>query len=145
MDSLRWFDFSPAEVFPLLIALFIVWGFIHMMNGDHPVEWWHFVSAYNERTGQERGDINSVGMAAGVVVCLFVPLWIVYVRSDINPWILAVCLIYLGGVKMFAAWLRSLADRKFVGTPPPPLPPPPATETTVTTTTATETKTGGQV
>ncbi|MDZ4252689.1 MAG: hypothetical protein U1A72_08985, partial [Sulfuritalea sp.] len=93
------------------------------------------------RAGEERGALNSLGMAAGVVVSFAVPVWIVYVRADINPWILAVCLIYLGGVKMFAAWLRSLADRKLLGPAAPPLPAIPAPE--VKTITTTETKTGG--
>lgn len=70
-------------------------------------------------------------MMAGIMACLFTIMWIVYKTGDINPWILGVCLIYLGGVKAFASWLRMVAAKRYsvpVATDPPAPPAPPAPE-----------------
>lgn len=108
---------SGEAAIPLLLSLVLILTFVRIINGSadapNPIEFWHFFASYSERTQEERGDINNVGMAAGVVACLFTIMWVTYKANDINPWILGVCLIYLGGVKAFASWLRNTAGKRY--------------------------------
>ena len=119
MNTLSWLasnlDLSSQAAIPLLVGMLLAFGFIRIINGSNPVQWWHFFATYNPQTHSERGDVNSLGMVAGIAASMFTIMWTTYSAGPrgINPWILAICLIYLGGVKMFAAWLRSLADRRF--------------------------------
>jgi hypothetical protein len=66
-------------------------------------------------------------MMAGIVACLFVIVWTTYKTNAIDPWALGVCLVYLGGVKAFAAWLRMVAAKRYGAAVEPPAPSPPAT------------------
>ena len=118
------FGLSAESAIPILFCLLLCWGFIRIINSpDNPIEFWHFFSAYNPRAGKEYGDINSLGMMAGIVACLFVIVWTTYKADDTNPWTLGVCLVYLGGVKAFSAWLRTVAAKRYgVTVEPPSLP-----------------------
>jgi len=120
MNTLSWLasnlGLSGQAAIPLLVGMLLALGFVHIINGsNNPIEFWHFFASYNAQTHSERGDVNSLGMMAGIAASMFTIMWTTYSAGPrgINPWILAICLIYLGGVKMFAAWLRSLADRRF--------------------------------
>ena len=133
-------ELSGEAAIPLLAALLLCWGFIRVVNDkDNPVEWWHFISTRNEGTGQERGDVNSLGMLAGVVACVFVIAWTTYKANEINFMTLGVCLVYLGGVKAFAAWLRMVAAKRYAPAAEP-LPAPSQREVTHTTTDKTTTQ-----
>jgi hypothetical protein len=140
MDTASWlaehFGLTGEAVIPLLFILVLCWGFIRIINGpDNPVEFWHFFASYNERAEKEYGDINSLGMMAGIVACLFVIVWTTYKTNAVDPWALGVCLVYLGGVKAFAAWLRMVAAKKYGAMPELPAAPPAPTKRELTTTT----------
>ena len=124
METIAWIikgmGLSGEAAIPIIVALLLMWGFIRIVHGnENPVELWHFFSTFNDRAGREYGDINSLGMMAGIVVCLYIPMWLVYKTNDINPFVLGVCLVYLGGVKMFAGWLRMVAARRYAPTAEP--------------------------
>lgn len=146
MEILAWvaehLGISSAAAVPLLVGMLLMWGFIRVVQGGgdkNPVEFWHFFASYNTTVGAERGDVNSLGMVAGIVVCLTIPPWIVFKNptGDINFMVLAVCLIYLGGVKAFSLWLRTVAAKRYslpADPPEPPALPPVQHELTKTTT-----------
>lgn len=118
---------SGEAAVPLLLVIVGAWALFRTVSSpDNPVEFWHFISSFNERAQKEYGDINSLGMMAGIFGCLFVIVWTTYKTNVIDPWALGVCLIYLGGVKAFASWLRMVAAKKYGVTlelPDPPAPP----------------------
>jgi hypothetical protein len=118
---------------PMIAVLLLCWGFVRVINApDNPIEFWHFFSSYNERANKEYGDINSLGMVAGVLACVFVIVWTTYKADDMNPWVLGVCLIYLGGVKSFASWLRTVAAKRYTGADAADIPAPVQREVTHT-------------
>lgn len=108
---------SGEAAITLIVMLLLAWGFIRIVNGtsedENPIEFWHFFASYNERTRKEHGDVNSLGMVVGIVACVYVVVWTTYKNDEIDAWALALCLVYLGGVKAFASWLRMVASQRY--------------------------------
>lgn len=145
MDALGYFlkglGLTGEAAIPLLLGALLCWGFLRIVHGnDNPIELWHFFATFNDRANREYGDINSLGMMAGIIVCLYTPMWVIYKTNDVNPWILGVCLAYLGGVKAFAAWLRNTAAKRYAGSDAADVPAPTTRELTFTTTDKTTTQ-----
>ena len=103
---------SGEAAIPLVFILLLLFAFMRIVGSNNPIQFWHFISTRTE-SGAERGDINNLGMIAGIVCCMFVVLWMTYKHNSIDPWVLGICLIYLGGVKAFAAWLRAVAGKRY--------------------------------
>ena len=103
---------SDAFLILTLLGVFGYAFYITIRNDNNPIKLWHFFASYNPQTQGEMGDTNKLGMLCGVVAALFVIIWVVYKTNDINPWLLGLCLVYLGGVNMFAAWLRAVGSKK---------------------------------
>lgn len=137
-------ELSGEAAIPLLVGLVLFLGFVRIVRSpDNPIDFWHFFASYNERAGKEYGDINNLGMMVGIIACLFILVWIAYKTTDVNPWVLGLCLIYLGGVKAFASWLRMVAAKKYGAPADPPAAPPTADKREITHTTTDKTTTGG--
>lgn len=139
MEILADFGITGESAIPLLALLLLAFGFVRIIHDpDNPIEFWHFFSSWNERERKAFGDINSLGMMAGILAALFVILWTTYKNASVDPWVLGVCLVYLGGVKAFSSWLRMVAGQRYGVTAPEkevPAPPAPPVVTTTTTTT----------
>ena len=137
IEILKSLGITSDAAIPLLAIIVLAWGFIHAISADNPIDFWQFFAVRNPITGEWRADADSLGKMIGVVVCLFVCLWTTYKLASIDPWVLGVCLVYLGGVSMFSTWMRQLAAKRYgVSADPAEAPGAPVKTTTTTVTEA---------
>ncbi len=117
----------PIDGINLLILLVLLWILYRIVrNEDNDIAWEDFIST-RAADGRQHGDINKVGQWFGIVIATMPVL--MYVDNDkVEPTglaaLLAVSLLYLGGVAGYAANLRAKQGSVTTTTEPVPDPAP---------------------
>lgn len=109
---MNWLSFGlrPIDGINLLILLVLIWILFRVINDEgNLIEWADYISTRGSDQKQH-GDINKVGQWAGIFIAVTsVMLYADNVTVDATGLaaLLAVALLYLGGVAGYAANLRA--------------------------------------
>lgn len=134
-DFMALFWLRPIDGINLLILLVLIWILYRIIFIDdrNSIVWADYISS-PDATGRQRGDLNKVGQVAGIFLCVSV-VTMYADNTSVEPMglsaLLTVALAFLGGVTMYATWIRSKQGSKTTVTEPAPAPQPPM-KTTVT-------------
>jgi hypothetical protein len=108
-NFLALFWLKPIDGINLMILILLWWVLIRVVRGDPKIVWADFIST-RAADGTQKGDINKVGQWAGIalsVMCVLMYADNEKVDASGLAALLAVALLYLGGVAGYAANLRA--------------------------------------
>ena len=104
------FGLRPIDGINILILLFVFWMFVRIVTSEvTQIIYADYISSRGA-DGKQHGDLDKVGQLVGIIVAALVVL--MYADSDkVEPVglsaLLGVSLLYLGGVTMYAKYIRS--------------------------------------
>ena len=96
---------DPQALFPAVVLLVLTLAFIHIMNSNNPLQWWHYV-ATKGGDGHYIADVDKLWQNVGAAIASVAIILLAY-RGTLEWAIFAAYLAFVGGVRGYGAYLKS--------------------------------------
>jgi drug/metabolite transporter (DMT)-like permease len=107
MEEIQILHLYIAAIVVAIAVAAMLWIAVH--DTGSPIEWWHFVSSKG-RDGKQYADLTKLGQLIGILLCI-ASTFIFAARKSTTASefsiLLAVVLLYLGGVQAYQSMMKS--------------------------------------